>query len=134
MIAMLNGVFAGLHLRQPARWLPLLLPALALGCATLPPPTGELDAAQQALARAVEADADQYANDALARARRLLEQAQAALNEGQYRQARDFATLALVSADLARARSQNTQTLNELEQRRRQLAELRRTLQREELP
>jgi len=126
--------FAQSRWQRHARWLPLLMPLALVGCVTLPPPTGELAAAQQALVRAVDADADQYADDALARARRLLEQAQAALDEGQHRQARDLATLALVSADLARARSQNTQTLSELEQRRRQLDELRRTLQREELP
>ena len=34
---------------------------LASGCASLPPPTAELDAARQAVLRAESADADQYA-------------------------------------------------------------------------
>ena len=38
---------------------------LLAGCATLPPPTAELDAAQQALARAEAADAEQYATEDL---------------------------------------------------------------------
>ena len=46
-----------------------LVPVLALaGCASLPPPTAELSAAQQAVARADAADAQQYAVDDLERA------------------------------------------------------------------
>ncbi|MFN7183578.1 MAG: hypothetical protein ACK4MZ_05215, partial [Thermomonas haemolytica] len=45
---------------------------LVAGCASLPPPTAELDTAQQALARAEAADADQYAADDLAAARNAL--------------------------------------------------------------
>jgi len=112
----------------------LALALLLAACVSLPPPTGELAAAQQALARAVEADADQHAEDALARARRLLEQAQAALAEGQNKQAREFAALALASAELAGTQSRHAKVQAELEQRRRQVAELRRRLQREELP
>jgi len=115
-------------------FVPVALALLLAGCVSLPPPTGELASAQQALARAVEADADQHAEDALARARRLLEQAQAALAEGQNKQAREFAALALASADLAGTRSRHVKVQAELEQRRRQVAELRNRLQREDLP
>jgi len=114
--------------------LTLALSVLLVGCVSLPPPTAELATAQQALARAVETDAEQYADEALTRTRRLLEQAQAALAEGQNRQAREFAALALVSAELAGVQSQHVKVLLELEQRRRQIAELRSRLQREELP
>ncbi|TCZ83971.1 DUF4398 domain-containing protein, partial [Lysobacter sp. N42] len=39
----------------------LVLASALAGCASLPPPTGELAAAGQAVARADSADADQYA-------------------------------------------------------------------------
>ena len=60
--------------------------ALALAaCATLPPPTSELAAAQQAVSRANDADADQYAAAAIALARSELAQAQAAMASGTQR-------------------------------------------------
>src|SRR3546814_1334856 len=43
-------------------------------CASLPPPTAELATAWQAVARAGNADADQYAADEVSQARRALEQ------------------------------------------------------------
>ncbi|MBZ0086648.1 MAG: hypothetical protein K8F33_00885, partial [Thermomonas sp.] len=44
----------------------LAIGALTLaGCATLPPPTAELEAARQAVAGAAAADADQYAPQVL---------------------------------------------------------------------
>ncbi|MFD0321638.1 hypothetical protein [Lysobacter gummosus] len=52
--------------------LPLLAVVLAsglAGCASTPPPTGDLSAAQQAVMRADDADADQYAPQDLAAAR-----------------------------------------------------------------
>ena len=64
-----------------------LLQALALGfvlvltaCASTPPPTAELSAAQQAVARAGDADADQYARAELEHAQVLLSQAQSAMS------------------------------------------------------
>ena len=48
-------------------------------CSSLPPPTAELDGARQAIVRAEDADADQYAADALARARNGFAQAQASM-------------------------------------------------------
>ena len=56
---------------------------LLAGCATLPPPTAELDAAQQALARAEAADAEQYAAADLLRARDALSRALAAMARGR---------------------------------------------------
>src|SRR5688500_2788951 len=46
-----------------------LLACLLAGCATLPPPTAEVDAAQAAVAAATAADADQYAAHDLGLAR-----------------------------------------------------------------
>jgi outer membrane protein OmpA-like peptidoglycan-associated protein len=91
------------HLRTPLAVL-VLASALA-GCASLPPPTSELSAAQQAVARADTADADQYAPAEIGSARRALAQAQAAMSSGDDDQARRFALAAAADADLAHARS-----------------------------
>ena len=95
------------------------------GCATTPPPTGELTAAQQAVSRADGADADQYAADAIAQARSELTQAQAALAGGEYAQARTFAASATADADFAHATSQATVSRQDFDQRRREVATLR---------
>jgi len=103
-------------------------------CVTTPPPTSELAAAQQSIARAVDADADQYAGDPLARARGLLGQAQTAMASGQNDQARQLAARASASADLATAHSRNAAALATLARRRDELAQLRQRLQQEPLP
>ncbi len=98
-------------------------------CATLPPPTSELNAAQQSVARAVDADADQYAGDELTRAQTLLSQAQAAMAAGKQEDARGLANRAAAAADLANARSRDAAANTELAQRRNEINELRRRLQ-----
>lgn len=104
--------------------------ALALGgCATLPAPTAELSAAQQAIARADSADADQFASTDIVQARSLLAQAQAAMAKGRETDARSLAEAAAADADLAHARSREAATNTELLQRRREIAELRQKLQ-----
>lgn len=99
-----------------------------VGCATLPPPTGELSAAQQAVSRADQADADQYAAEPLSAARSALAQAQAAMSDGHEDDARRFALAAAADADLAYARSREASLNNELAQRRAEIADLRRRL------
>ena len=86
-----------------------LVAALA-GCATLPPPTSEIAAAQQSLNRADAADADQYAGDAIARARAELAQAQAAMANGRDNEARNLAAATSADADLAYALSSAART------------------------
>ena len=103
-------------------------------CATLPPPTGELNAARQAVARADDADADQYAGADLARARGLLSQAQSAMAEGREQDARDLALRAAAAGDLAHARSREAASVAELEQRRAEIADLRQRLRMEDSP
>lgn len=98
-------------------------------CASLPPPTGELSAAQQAVMRADGADADQYAAQEIALARSELAQAQAALGEGREDEARRLALAAAVDADLAYARSREALATAELQQRRAEVAELKDRLQ-----
>lgn len=104
------------------------------GCATLPAPTAELSAAQQSVTRADMADADQYAPDAIARARGALRQAQAAMASGREGDARRLAVLATAAADLAHARSSHAQAVAELDQRRAEVATLRERLDMEGTP
>ena len=103
-------------------------------CASLPPPTGEINAAQQAVARAADADAEHYAGEELARAQSLLTMAQAALAERRESDARDLGQRAAALADLAHARSREATTAAELEQRRAEVARLRGSLQMEGSP
>ena len=104
------------------------------GCATLPPPTAELAAAQQAVSRADAADADQHAAEALGQARQLLARAQAAMAAGNETDARSLALSAAADADLAHARSREAAANAEVIQRRREIAELRQRLQMEDTP
>ena len=97
-------------------------------CASTPPPTAELSAAQQAVARAADADADQYASAELGQARALLSQAQTAMSGGSHGDARSAAVAAAAVADLARARSQEAVANTELAQRRAQISRLREQL------
>ena len=108
---------------------------LTLGaCASTPPPTAELSMAEQALARASDADAEQYAPDLLEQARTALTQAQAAMAARKAADARALAANATAAADLARARSVEEKTNGELTLRRNELVELRQRLRLEETP
>lgn len=100
-------------------------------CATLPPPTGELAAAQQALVRADGADADQYASDAIGAARQSLAQAQSAMTNGRNEDARRLALMAAADADLAHALSREALAKAELAQRRSEIVDLQQRLQME---
>ena len=89
----------------------------------------ELVAAQQAVNRADQADADQYAPDLLGSARTALEQAQAAAASRRDRKlAPGLALRATVDADLARARSDEAVANARLQQRRQEIGELQRAL------
>lgn len=101
------------------------------GCASLPPPTAELDAAQQAVARADAADGDQYAAPQLSQARAALERAQAAMARGRDEEARSAALAATADADLAQVLSRAAVARGELAQQQAQVAELRQRLQME---
>ena len=95
------------------------------GCASLPPPTAELDAARQALARADAADADQYAAAQVAQARAGLARAQAAMARGRDDEARAAAIAASADADLAQVLSRAAVTRAEYAQRQAEILELR---------
>ena len=102
---------------------------LLAGCATLPPPTQELAQAQQAVAQAGDADADQYAPDLIESARVELSRAQAAMAAGDDDEARDIALAAAAAGDLARAQSQARVLEQDLAQRRGEIGTLRAQLQ-----
>lgn len=112
--------------------LALVLASALIACASLPPPTSELAAAQQAVTRADGADADQYAPQELAAARSGLTRAQGAMAAGRDDEARRLALMAAADADLAHARSRDALASAELAQRRTEIAELRRRLQMED--
>ena len=114
--------------------LPAAVLVLASACASLPPPTSELAAAQQAVTRADGADADQYAAQDIGVARAALAQAQAEVSRGREDAARRLALAAAADADLAHAKSREALALAELTQRRAELAELRQRLQTEDGP
>ncbi len=114
-------------------WLQVLASVLS-ACASLPPPTSELSAARQSVSRAEDADADQHAGQELGAARSALSQAQAAMSSGDDDDARRLALAAAADADLAYARSREALATAELEQRRAEVAELRRRLQTEAQP
>lgn len=96
----------------------------------------EVQAAQQAVDRADQADADQYAPDLLASARQGLAAAQTASQGGrsERRQAAVLAQRAAADADLARARSQEAVARAQLEQRRAEIAELQQRLEQPPAP
>ena len=108
--------------------------ALLSACASLPPPTGELAAAQQAVTRADGADADQYAAQEIGAARAALAQALAEMARGRDDEARRLAAAAAADADLAYAKSREALATAELAQRRTEIAELRQRLQAEDGP
>ena len=104
--------------------------ALALaGTATAQEAALELAQARQAVDKATQADADQYAPDLIAVARQGLEQAQRAAGDRRERKnAPALALRATVDADLARARSEEATATAQLQLRRNEVAQLQRQL------
>ena len=100
-------------------------------CASLPPPTAELDAARQAVSRADGADADQYAQAQVEQARAGLGRAQAAMARGREDEARAAALSAAADADLAYTLSRAAVTRAEFSQQQAEIAELRARLRME---
>ncbi|HWI24699.1 MAG TPA: OmpA family protein [Lysobacter sp.] len=121
--------FAHFSGTQHARICGLVIAFALSACASTPPPTNELAAAQQAVSRAENADADQYAAAELAAARHALTAAQAAMARGDDDQARVLADSAAADGELALARSRAATTRAEIEQRRAEIASLRQRLQ-----
>lgn len=93
-----------------------------------PLPVQEVETAQAAVLRAERADADQYAAEALLRARMALTQAQALLAAKKTADAIAQAQLAAAEADYAHARSLDVRLGTELQQRKAEIADLRQRL------
>ncbi|GAB2503141.1 OmpA family protein [Lysobacter humi (ex Lee et al. 2017)] len=105
-----------------------VLASTLAACASLPPPTGELAAAEQSVSRAATADAEQYAAAEFAAARSALSRAQAAMSAGDEDEARRLALLAAADADLAHARSRVASASAMQAQRRAEVVELQQRL------
>ena len=89
----------------------------------------ELMQARQAVDKATQADADQYAPDLIAVARQGLEQAQRAAGDRRERKnAPALAVRATVDADLARVRSEEATATAQLQLRRNEVTQLQRQL------
>jgi hypothetical protein len=126
----MNRSFAQFSSAKATRRLSWLACGLALAaCATLPPPTSELAAAQQAVSRANDADADQYADAAVALARSELSQAQAAMAKGRNEEARSAAMAASADAEFALATSNAARAGAEFAQDRNEILDLNSRLQ-----
>ena len=114
--------------QYPRRLAPIALAAACAGCATLPPPTAELDQARQALNRAESGTSTAEADAAIAQARAELAAAQAAMAKGRDKDARALAVAAAADADLAHAASQARDAAQAVQQRLADVASLRQTL------
>ncbi len=113
-------------LQAVALLLLLAMPLCALRAAEKPmPPSPELLAAEAALARAESVDAQQYAADALLRARSTFGQAQTKWAERRKPDAIALAQLAAAEADFAYARSREAALQSDLKLRRSEIRELR---------
>jgi ABC-type glycerol-3-phosphate transport system substrate-binding protein len=80
-----------------------LLVGLA-GCASIPPPTSQLSAADAAITVAATPDGQRYAAEELAAAHNELTAAQAAMAKQDYDRAEQLAAASMADADLAHAK------------------------------
>jgi hypothetical protein len=86
--------------------LTVTLAAAVSGCASTPPPREELARAEQAISRAEQEGASQYAPLPLRKAEEELEDARRAMKDDRNREARREAELARTQAELATATAQ----------------------------
>ncbi|HET7126163.1 MAG TPA: hypothetical protein VFI26_03560 [Lysobacter sp.] len=125
----MNTSFAHFHkFMHPRLLAPLALALACAGCASLPPPTAELDQARQALNRAEAGTPAAESGAAIAKARSELDAAQAAMAKGRDKDARALALAAAADADLAHAANQARDAAQAAGQRRADVASLRQTL------
>lgn len=103
----------------------LAMTLLLASCATLPPPTEELEAAKLAIANAESANAQQFAPQPLLDAQNYFSAASEALNKGNETDARPLLEKAAVTADLATAQSHAAVKVNDAQARQKQVQELR---------
>jgi len=106
----------------------VLLTPLALACATVPPPTDTINAANRAIIEATQANAEPYARLEMHLAREHTEQANAAMKAGRHAEARDLAEKALVEAELAEAKAAAARATQNVEEIRDYIAMLKREI------
>jgi hypothetical protein len=116
--------------QRPAWTAPLLALPFALACATVPPPTDTVNAAETSITKAQQADAEPVARLELHMAREHLEQAKAAMEDGRNEEARELAEKALVEAELAEARASSARAQRNVAEIRETIATLRREIDR----
>ena len=105
-----------------------LLAAAVMGCASTPPPTAELAAAESAVREAERASAADFAPVELGFARDKLAAAQAASEAREHARAKVAAAQALVDAELALVKSRAAQARAEVQRRSEENSALRREL------
>lgn len=103
----------------------MLAVALSTACATLPPPTEELDAAKVAVQRAESVNAGELAPASYNEARGYLSSAEAALAKGNETDARPLLEKAAAVGDLAAAQAQAAVKVSDAKARQAQVQELR---------
>jgi len=127
------GCTAGRGTRHPRRFalslVSLSLVSLALvGCASAPPPRGDLDAADAALRQARELKADALAPVELEFAERKRAEADAAMEKRNFSRAQQLAAEAAADAALAAAKSRAASGRAEVQRKADENAKLRREL------
>lgn len=98
------------------------------GCASVPPPRGEIAKATFAVGEAQESEAPQYAPAELRNARKKLKAADNAMAEKDYEKARRLAESALVDAQFAKTKTQAEIQRQDVEELRKSIEILRREL------
>ncbi|KFI22324.1 DUF4398 domain-containing protein [Nitrosococcus oceani] len=98
------------------------------GCASVPPPRGEIAEATFAVGEAREAEAPQYAPAELRSARKKLKAAESAMVDENYEKARRLAEQALVDAQFAEVKARAEIQRQGVEELRKSIEILRREL------
>jgi hypothetical protein len=101
-----------------------------VACASVPPPTDTIRAAEQAIDEATRADAEPHARLELHMAREHLEEARDLVDAERYDPARRLAEKALVEAQLAEAKANSARAQRNAEELREHITTLRREIDR----
>lgn len=106
----------------------LAMALLLASCASVPPPHGQMQRADQQLNAARNADADDYAPVDLQLAKQRYQEAQGAMNEEDYARARDLARESYADGRLAQTRAQLAATRKQIKSGKAENARLRKQL------
>lgn len=106
----------------------VLLAALLAGCASMPPPTAQLAAAERGIDEAQALQARGPAAELLTQARRHLDVARQAANRGRQQEALDAALQSQAAAAAAAAEARRARLAEEVDSKAARNADLRRRL------